>query len=119
MLKFKKGARDVIIIDGNQIEANFSLDIDEKEDVCLVSFPAFRIHFYTKTRAEIDKSAHESLVSFFNYWMNEEKSDFINHMLELGFTVKSLEPTRGKSQLSPRNVGIERKFIKNDQFVIA
>lgn len=83
---------------GNTIELNDSYSratvnlhakVNQKSSAYLVHLPAFNIHFYVKNRQDIEESAHESLVSFFRFWIHQKNFDaFSEHMSALGFTYK-------------------------------
>jgi hypothetical protein len=89
MFVFNKG-KDVVRMDDNKISTSISMKINKLENSYLVHIPSFNIHFYTKYENEIDDSAHESLVSFFNYWLKEQGIDKLHsQMLSLGFTIKN------------------------------
>jgi len=113
MFVFENGP-DSARMDDKKVITNFSLKIDKMEDAYLVHIPAFNIHFYTKTEDEIEKSAHESLVSFFKYWIKEQGIDKLHsHMLSLGFSIKSISD---KPIKRPGNS--KMKFIADDELVI-
>lgn len=88
MLEFKKG-EDIAIIEGENIKLEFSMRIEKMASSYLVEIPSFNILLYTKTRKDINKAVHESIVSYFNYWNNKKNQvRFFDHMLELGFNIK-------------------------------
>lgn len=118
MFKFEKGS-DVVHIDDDRVSLNFSMYVKKMEDAYLVNIPAYNIHFYTKTEKEIEKSAHESLNSFLNYWYrNQGFEKFLKHMLNLGFTLQST--VKNVTQRDDHRTSFGRKrIIKGEEFLMA
>jgi len=74
----------------DRVNLSCSVTVKEKTSAYMVNIPAFNIHFYVKNRQEIEKSAHESLVSFFNYWIHKRNpGNFFQHLSNLGFSFKT------------------------------
>lgn len=93
MIEFVNG-ENLITLDNNYsyVHLNLSAKVQEKTSSYLVYLPAFHIHFYTKNKQDIEKSAHESLVSFFNFWIHQKNVDhFHQHLSALGFTYQNKE----------------------------
>lgn len=119
MITFTKGD-EIIVIDSNKITSSFSLEYKKVEGTYIVRIPSFDIHFYTKSKNQIEKSAHDSMSSFFNYWRNiQGEFEFFNHMLELGFRVKSGNALRKRTKSRLDTLNGEHKFITEDHFEFA
>ncbi len=90
--RFVKDTEYVLVSD-QKIEISFIRNVEKKENAYSAEIPSLNIFFYTKTKKEIEESTHESIESFFNYWL-KEKGDraFLDHMLNLGFDLKPCCP---------------------------
>ncbi len=70
------------------------LTIFEKlvDDTFVISIPSLNILIQTKNKSEITHLIHTTLLSFFNFWKNSQGMlKLYDHMLELGFSIKSDE----------------------------
>lgn len=90
MIELENGSNTVKLDDNNnRVNLSFSARVNKKTSAYAIDIPAFHMHFYVQDKHEIEKSAHESMVSFFNYWLNHQKQgNFLRHMSALGFSVK-------------------------------
>ena len=85
MYRFEKDT-DYAVFKGDDVKLNFSYMVEKMDGVYYVNIPSLNIHFYTQTTDQIAKSTLESVESYFNYWYTTRNSEFLEHMLNLGFT---------------------------------
>ena len=106
---FKKNTDSALVTD-KKISLDFCLNIKKMESSYLVDIPALQLFFYTKSESEIENEAQESLANFFNYWVKErEEKDFLDKMLNLGFTINRRSSTRNRTIQSKIPRGRKKK----------
>lgn len=106
-------------IDDDKIMVNFLMRVKKVKDEYFVTIPAYNINFYAKSEDEIKSNAHESLISFFKYWMKINGIDkFHQHMLDLGFTIKTTQSTNDLPKLYPEEKDSKLEFVQDDELVI-
>lgn len=121
MYKFIKGDDIVEYLEGN-LHLHLSIYRNKIEDVNLIMIPSLNIHAYTKAKDKesILKKIHESLESFFQFWLKkEDETNFLKHMLSLGFSIteeKGEEKVK-KSMRKPHHK-YGRKYANLDQQLI-
>lgn len=110
MYRFEKDT-DYAVFTGDDVKLNFSYLVEKMNGVYYVNIPSLNIHFYTQTSDQIAKSTLESVESYFNYWYTIKHQDFFQHMLNLGFSVRSGNHILRDSALQPQ-IG-KRKKLSN------
>lgn len=110
MWKFKKNTEYVIIIDGDA-ESNLKFDIDDFEDEVLVRIDTLKISFQVsgKDPEEIHHVARLTLESYFKYWIDKGVKTFINHMLDLGFTLGKPDESYFKQPFGSKRIPLKNK----------
>jgi hypothetical protein len=115
MYRFEKDS-EYALFTGDNVKLSFAYMVKKMDDTFYVNIPSLNIHFYTKDIEQIPESTQESLESYFNYWYTIRNIEFLEHMLNLGFTVRSGKTKRRDSKLKPL-VGRRRKL--NDEFQLS
>lgn len=97
---FSKG-EDKVTIQHNLVEVQFKVNIEQKEKAFYGYIPAFKAHFYTATKEEIEACAASVVESFFNFWKKTKPlEEFIQKMVDLGFSVNlKVKPPTKKSNI--------------------
>lgn len=97
MYRFEKDT-EYAVFTGDNVKLSFAYLVEKLEESYYVHFPSLDVHFYTKNSDEIPESAQESLESYFNYWYKIKNSEFLEHMLSLGFSIRSEKSTKSTSR---------------------
>lgn len=81
---------DRVVVTGEKVSTDYSMNIEEIDQNFLVTLPAFNISFYCQKESEISNQVKLSLGSFLRHWfVRQGKDRFFEHMLELGFDIKT------------------------------
>lgn len=90
MVLFEHTSSDKVIFEGEKTTVELTTYEKVLNDTYIVTIPSLNIHINTKRQEEIDALVHDTLTSFFRFWKNKQGlSKFYDHMLALGFSIRS------------------------------
>ncbi len=118
MWEFQKNKEFIVINDHGIIHSILTYDSKNFDCEVVITFPTLNIHFQPieDSTEAILKTGKASLEAYFKYWViNKGLREFIDHMLDLGFTLKKIDKEdasvrRASATRSKRNREISIDF---------